>query len=371
MRSASDNVAVTRTGQAVVGPYSAVLVGSGPSDPGFLAWLGANHYVVPASIATVIGEYEARHFDFIALRLRPQVGVRAMQPIRITLAGYAPTLPLRMVRAGIADQVGLTLLVLANGPIDAANFPNVAFPESELELGWSTMRSNYRELFARTLADGGSRGWILETAGPVSMGLMGSLSDSGATGSIVLQRGGTSDAGAVDPDLLGSPDASTDASIDGTASGDSAVTLDATDAAPEASAPVMARADPYADRRIAFAGLGTSATVTRRRSQLTAAARSADLRLRASTAVIPSLARPSTRSINVPCPDAGVVADAGSARADAGATAPRTPPAFVGCAARATGARGGALAAIVALSGLALARRRRKRSKARSSGRVH
>lgn len=49
-----------------------------------------------------------------------------MVPVRVTLDGYQPRLPLRMIAAGVADRVGLALTVIAPSRIEAMNFPNLS-----------------------------------------------------------------------------------------------------------------------------------------------------------------------------------------------------------------------------------------------------
>ena len=86
--------------QSVIGPYETVTLES--SDPSALdSWLTVNGYAIPDSVRPTIAAYVAEGFDFIALRLAPGQGVQAMQPVRVVTQGADPTLPLRMVAAGV------------------------------------------------------------------------------------------------------------------------------------------------------------------------------------------------------------------------------------------------------------------------------
>lgn len=63
-----------------------------------------------------------------------------MQPVRVTMEGYVPRLPLRMIAAGVADKVGLSLVVFSDARIEASNFPNgeaLLRRELHLGLGWA------------------------------------------------------------------------------------------------------------------------------------------------------------------------------------------------------------------------------------------
>ena len=65
--------------------------------------------------------YVTRGSDFIAVRLRPGVTVNRIQPIRVTLPGYQPVLPLRAIRLGSADLVSLELLVISSSRMTVEN----------------------------------------------------------------------------------------------------------------------------------------------------------------------------------------------------------------------------------------------------------
>jgi hypothetical protein len=158
----ADPVQVVR--EEVVGPYQTVVLRS--TDAGALTtWLRSNAYAIPASIESVIQYYVDRHSDFVALRLRPGEGVGAMQPVRIRYATANMVLPLRMVAAGIADKVGISLWVFGNGRYEAANFRNGQVDPDALVWNWDTGRSNYSDVFNATLRglDGG-RAWLTEYA---------------------------------------------------------------------------------------------------------------------------------------------------------------------------------------------------------------
>jgi hypothetical protein len=120
-------------------------------------------------MAPVIQSYVEAGFDFIALRLAPGEGVKAMQPVRVTSPGAGLTLPLRMVEAGVGANVGITLYVIGDGRYQAANFPNAVVESSSLE--WLTGKdvSNYQTVAAQLMAGGGGRTWLTEYAEPTPL----------------------------------------------------------------------------------------------------------------------------------------------------------------------------------------------------------
>jgi hypothetical protein len=149
--------------QQVVGPYDAVTVRSSQGEA-LGDWLRANGYSIPASIQPTIDAYSSAGFDFIALKLAPATGVQAMRPVRVVTPGADPTLPLRMVAAGVGAHVGLELYVLSEGRYHPANFPDATIDFTQLAWDPNTSRSNYTELMQQALATGDGTGWLTESS---------------------------------------------------------------------------------------------------------------------------------------------------------------------------------------------------------------
>ena len=153
---------VTVLNQAIVGPYETATLRS--TDPDALTkWLRANDYTIPVPIEPTIRAYVNERFDFLAMRLRPDCGVRAMQPVRIVSPGADPTLPLRMVAAGVGANVGLTLYVISEGRYRAAApFAEVEIDDSQLLWDRVKNSSNYQALSEAALKQNDGRSWIVE-----------------------------------------------------------------------------------------------------------------------------------------------------------------------------------------------------------------
>lgn len=149
--------------QEVVGPYETVTLRA--TDPGALrAWLKNHAFAIPDAVGPTIDAYVAESFDFIALRLRPDCGERSMQPVRIVTQGADPTLPLRMVAAGVGAKVGLTLYVVSEGRWQPQNFPHAVLDESALRWDRVQNKSNYEPLTQELMAQQGGRTWVVEYA---------------------------------------------------------------------------------------------------------------------------------------------------------------------------------------------------------------
>jgi hypothetical protein len=150
---------------AIVGPYQTVTLRSSDADA-LSTWLRANNYAIPSSIQPVIQHYTDLRMDFLALRLRPGEGVQAMQPVRVRFATPSPVLPLRMVAAGIADKVGVSLFVFSEGRSEAMNFPNALVDRARVSWDYATSSSNYAAMFRAAIAPSNGRAWVTEAALP-------------------------------------------------------------------------------------------------------------------------------------------------------------------------------------------------------------
>jgi hypothetical protein len=151
-------------GESTVGPYETVTLES--SNPMALeTWLGQNGFDLPASFKPTVAAYVSDGFDFLALKLQPGEGVRAMQPVRIVTPGADPTLPLRMVAAGVGANVGIELYVISEGRYHPQNFPDAQIDFTQLTWDRTQNQSNYETLATAAMAASGGQAWLTEFAG--------------------------------------------------------------------------------------------------------------------------------------------------------------------------------------------------------------
>jgi len=132
-------------------------------------WLRDNGFSVPPALEPIVDHYTAMRADYLAVRLRAGEGVDRMVPMRITMEGYQPSLPLRMIAAGVADKVGLSLLVISSGRMEAMNFPNGEVRSQDLVWDWNNPGSparDYLAAFDRLNREAGGRLWLTESAMP-------------------------------------------------------------------------------------------------------------------------------------------------------------------------------------------------------------
>ncbi len=167
--ASSADASVTVFRMTDVGPYAVAIIG-GSDAMALRTWLSANGYSVPSTIEPVLDAYIAQRMDFVAVRLRSTGVATRMTPIRVTVPGYAPTLPLRMVAAGISDKVGLQLVVFADSRVEALNFTNAEIRDSEFVFdyaaeSWPPVAFEALSSMIRTKhRQAGGRTWLTESA---------------------------------------------------------------------------------------------------------------------------------------------------------------------------------------------------------------
>lgn len=153
--------------EKVVGPYQTAIIGS-DSASALYDWLTSHGYNVPTATLGVIQHYTELGSKFVALRLAPDQGVNAMQPIRVEYPGYMANFPLEMVTVGAYGTLQLTLWIAAAQRYEAHNYGTVEIPRDQLVWDFATNRSNYNQLFRTTIDDAGGRAWVAEAAMPFS-----------------------------------------------------------------------------------------------------------------------------------------------------------------------------------------------------------
>jgi hypothetical protein len=183
---------VVVTHREVVGPYETVQL-RGDGSESIVAWLDKNGFEVPTSIAPVVQKYVDEKFGFLAVRLQPGVGVRAMKPLRVSWPGKMPSLPLRMVAAGVATSVGLKLFVVGDGRWRPQNFPAFIISANDISWDFAASRSTYTDVRASIAKSFDGRAWGIES----SIDLR--ASDVRFTSESLPGDAGVSDAGGLPP----------------------------------------------------------------------------------------------------------------------------------------------------------------------------
>jgi hypothetical protein len=366
--------------ESTVGPYETVTLES--SNPGALeAWLGQNGFDLPASFKPTVAAYVNEGFDFIALKLQPGEGVRAMVPVRIVTPGADPTLPLRMVAAGVGANVGVELYVISEGRYHPQNFPDAQIDFTQLTWDRTQNQSNYETLATAAMAASGGQAWLTEYSGqpqttpsglpaqapssngvPVNPGLADAYFNQ-CTTYAPLPCGNGSDAASPDAATPDDAAAQPDGALEASARDGSSEASTTTDAAADApSTPPACPMNPpdaceyFDDLQLALTGLHPGDVwLTRVRAFLPSSVLSAaDLKLEASPVQVPvsNAHHASTFSDGYnPCATASAAQPASGGSGSGGCTCDTAPP-------RLRARLGTAFLVALTLLGVSLAKRR-------------
>lgn len=160
---------VTVVSQQTVGPYETVILRS--DDPNALQdWLVENNYVVPRDIEPIIAAYVEEGWDFLALRLSPGQGVQQMEPVRVVTPNGEPVLPLRMVAAGVGDQVAITLFVIAEQRYAMPDLVEKVIDQKDLVWDFDRNKSNIETLRQDAFDEDFGFAYLVSFAQPGSIG---------------------------------------------------------------------------------------------------------------------------------------------------------------------------------------------------------
>jgi len=117
-------------------------------------------------------EYAERHLDFIAVTFGPLEAGGAIPPVRIEIPGFAAELPLRGIAVGAADEVGVTIIVLAADRVSVAGFPGTELAAADFPAGTSPLQA-YQQAFANARSRVGQAVWVTESASPLDWNVVG------------------------------------------------------------------------------------------------------------------------------------------------------------------------------------------------------
>ncbi len=168
--------------EGVVGPYDTATIGS--TDPmALVTWLQDHGYEVPDAMLPTIQHYTSLGMNFVALRLRPMVGIDRMAPVRVSSPGLSLTLPLRMIAAGVGTDVSIELFVFAERRMQAATFPNAEVDRSALTYDWATSTFDYDARFEDALFSGSGTqtNWVTEYAQMPSLASLAAYTSGSGT----------------------------------------------------------------------------------------------------------------------------------------------------------------------------------------------
>ncbi len=153
-----DRFAVTRL--AVAAPLEEARLDTADAA---LAWLADRGFVTSSSEEGDIRAAAQSGYQMVAMRYEPPCGARTIRPVRVE--GPATNqIPTRLMKAGVSNQLALTLFVL--GEQRVAPSPLTAVEIDLEQLTWDDRKnqSNYDELVSKALGEASGRSVLTEYA---------------------------------------------------------------------------------------------------------------------------------------------------------------------------------------------------------------
>lgn len=151
-----------------VGPYDVAVVES-DSASALVEWLNTNGYRVTSPMEPYIQSYADAGMKFLALKLLPDAEVTQIQPLKLTLPGEAPMVPIRLTALAAEPEMGILVTVLGDQRYEPANWPSLSISDAEISYDpwnvWGGNGTNWDALVARKVDEAGGQGFVTELAG--------------------------------------------------------------------------------------------------------------------------------------------------------------------------------------------------------------
>ena len=146
-----------------VGPYDAVVLGSGSSDELF-AWLDENGYDIPDTSRPIIGEYVAARHVFVAVKLVSGADTREIQPLVLRYREAQPCVPMRLTAIATVPDMPITAYFAAPRLATPNNYVRLEPDYDDVRL-WRSEAGYYNTYVSNAVDDAGGRAWVTEYAG--------------------------------------------------------------------------------------------------------------------------------------------------------------------------------------------------------------
>ena len=162
-----------------VGPFDVAVVES--EDPRALVeWLRTNGYRIVEAMEPFIALYTAEGMMFTAMKLAPDQGVDAIEPVKLTYRSANPMVPLRLTSIAAVPEMGVKIWILGDRRYNPLNVPDVEVNLDDMVFRANTwpIESNYQALVARAVDAEDGKGFVTELAQPTD-GLAQNIRDRG------------------------------------------------------------------------------------------------------------------------------------------------------------------------------------------------
>jgi hypothetical protein len=160
----TDPPPVTVINEQVVGDYQTVTFRASEAAAA-TQWLRDNGFIVNPTTSIYMESYIQANMVFVAAKLVPGAGIRAIKPLRMRYRAAYPTIPLVLTAVAAEPHLTVSAFVYGDKPFRPMGHPVVTIDPARLALDRGG-RLNYPMVLARTIDEAGGDGFAIEYRGP-------------------------------------------------------------------------------------------------------------------------------------------------------------------------------------------------------------
>ncbi|MEQ1502445.1 MAG: DUF2330 domain-containing protein [Myxococcota bacterium] len=157
---------VTVITESTVGPYEMVVL-QAQTSAGLLDWLQGSGYLLPDDLDPVLSPYVADGSYFVALRLRKDVDVGALQPIALKYAGTGASIPIQLTSIAATPDMRLHVYVVGEHRSVPDSYLHVKI--NDLVVDWFGYGQNYEDAITVAANEAGGQAFATDYAGDASV----------------------------------------------------------------------------------------------------------------------------------------------------------------------------------------------------------
>lgn len=161
--SGNDHVKVVVAAQT--GPYDYAVI-QGDTSKSLLDWLNQSGFATPDAALPIIEAHVSKGDVFVAFRLHDGEGVQAIRPVTFDMDDAEPCVPLRLTSIAAVEE--MSVVVYLAGPGRGIPKNSLHVEVNPLRLNWNAGASNYAQVLAAAIDEGGTHAFATEFAGEVT-----------------------------------------------------------------------------------------------------------------------------------------------------------------------------------------------------------
>ncbi len=157
------NDPVTVINEQVVGDYQTVTFRATEAAAA-TQWLRDNGFIVNQTTSIYMESYIQANMVFVAAKLIPGAGTKAIKPLKMRYRAAFPSVPLILTAVAAEPHLTVTTFIYGDKPFKPLGHPLVTIDPARIARD-GTNRSNYPMVLSRAIDEAGGDGFIIEYSG--------------------------------------------------------------------------------------------------------------------------------------------------------------------------------------------------------------